>query len=97
MNNGTSNINITGVTCGPGHGIRYRYIIIIEIWFSWWNFSTVKSVLFSLSCGCEFSVGSLGEKGAYEMVEQVHVRNCSFNGSENGLRIKTCPVQRQTD
>ncbi|TKY68029.1 polygalacturonase protein [Spatholobus suberectus] len=56
MNGGTSNINITGVTCGPGHGI---------------------------------SVGSLGENGAHEVVEQVHVNKCSFNGAENGMRIKT--------
>ncbi|XP_039688570.1 probable polygalacturonase At3g15720 [Medicago truncatula] len=58
MNNGTSNINITGVTCGPGHGI---------------------------------SVGSLGENGAYEIVEQVYVKNCTFIRTENGMRIKTWP------
>ncbi|XP_027356778.1 probable polygalacturonase At3g15720 [Abrus precatorius] len=58
INNGTTNINITGVTCGPGHGI---------------------------------SVGSLGGKGAYDIVEQVYVNNCSFNGAENGMRIKTWP------
>ncbi|KAJ1440081.1 Pectin lyase fold/virulence factor [Sesbania bispinosa] len=56
INGGASNINITGVTCGPGHGI---------------------------------SVGSLGAKGAYETVEQVYVKNCSFKGSKNGMRIKT--------
>ncbi|XP_057432709.1 probable polygalacturonase At3g15720 [Lotus japonicus] len=58
INNGTSNINITGVTCGPGHGI---------------------------------SVGSLGAKGSYAVVEQVHVYNCTFKGSDNGMRIKTWP------
>ncbi|KAJ7949617.1 Pectin lyase-like superfamily protein [Quillaja saponaria] len=56
MNDGTSYINITGVSCGPGHGI---------------------------------SVGSLGEDGAEETVEQVIVHDCSFSGTQNGLRIKT--------
>ncbi|KAK7312071.1 hypothetical protein VNO77_35631 [Canavalia gladiata] len=54
----TSNINITGVTCGPGHGI---------------------------------SVGSLGEKEDYETVEQEYIKNCPFNGAENGKRIKSFP------
>ncbi|KAJ6745450.1 POLYGALACTURONASE/GLYCOSIDE HYDROLASE FAMILY PROTEIN [Salix koriyanagi] len=55
---GCSNINITGIICGPGHGI---------------------------------SVGSLGENGATEQVEEVHVRNCSFTRTQNGARIKTVP------
>ncbi|KAI5586586.1 hypothetical protein BDE02_06G222400 [Populus trichocarpa] len=55
---GCSNINITGINCGPGHGI---------------------------------SIGSLGENGATEQVEEVHVRNCNFTGTENGARIKTVP------
>ncbi|XP_020215376.1 probable polygalacturonase At3g15720 [Cajanus cajan] len=56
INGGTSYINITGVTCGPGHGI---------------------------------SVGSLGKKQSYEVVEHVRVYNCSFTGTTNGMRIKT--------
>ncbi|XP_034916287.1 probable polygalacturonase At3g15720 [Populus alba] len=55
---GCSNINITGINCGPGHGI---------------------------------SIGSIGENGATERVEEVHVRNCNFTGTENGARIKTVP------
>ncbi|KAK7331444.1 hypothetical protein VNO77_25669 [Canavalia gladiata] len=56
INSGSSFINITGVFCGPGHGI---------------------------------SVGSLGKDGAFDTVEEVHVQNCTFNGSTNGARIKT--------
>ncbi|KAE9608049.1 putative polygalacturonase [Lupinus albus] len=56
LNDGTSNINITYINCGPGHGI---------------------------------SIGSLGKNGAYETVEQVYVSYCSFNGTTNGVRIKT--------
>ncbi|GAU51490.1 hypothetical protein TSUD_94340 [Trifolium subterraneum] len=56
INNGSSFINISGVFCGPGHGI---------------------------------SVGSLGKDKKYATVEHVHVKNCTFNGTSNGVRIKT--------
>ncbi|XP_057431872.1 probable polygalacturonase At3g15720 [Lotus japonicus] len=56
INSGSSFINITGVTCGPGHGI---------------------------------SVGSLGRNGAYETVEEIHVKYSTFTGTTNGARIKT--------
>ncbi|KAF8035861.1 hypothetical protein BT93_C1781 [Corymbia citriodora subsp. variegata] len=56
INAGSSYINITSVSCGPGHGI---------------------------------SIGSLGANGANETVEEVQVRNCTFNGTTNGARIKT--------
>ncbi|KAJ0030345.1 hypothetical protein Pint_12381 [Pistacia integerrima] len=56
VNTGSSFINITGVACGPGHGI---------------------------------SVGSLGEDGADDRVEEVHVRDCNFSRTQNGARIKT--------
>ncbi|CAO2825802.1 unnamed protein product [Amaranthus hypochondriacus] len=52
----TSWINITGIMCGPGHGI---------------------------------SIGSLGKNGGMAKVEQIYVKNCTFNGSSNGARIKT--------
>ncbi|GLT98560.1 hypothetical protein SLE2022_160600 [Rubroshorea leprosula] len=56
INNYSSYINITGVACGPGHGI---------------------------------SVGSLGINGEEAKVEEIHVKNCSFTGTDNGARIKT--------
>ncbi|XVE97434.1 hypothetical protein REPUB_Repub03eG0019200 [Reevesia pubescens] len=55
---GSSNISITKITCGPGHGI---------------------------------SIGSLGEEGADEKVQQVYVTDCTFNATQNGARIKTSP------
>ncbi|KAL5730764.1 galacturonan 1,4-alpha-galacturonidase [Ranunculus cassubicifolius] len=60
MGPGAANINITGVTCGPGHGI---------------------------------SVGSLGKKNAKEeqSVTGVVVKNCTFIGTDNGVRVKTWP------
>ncbi|CAL5419677.1 unnamed protein product [Camellia sinensis] len=56
MINGCKYINITGVNCGPGHGI---------------------------------SIGSLGKNGSRATVEELHVKNCTFNGTQNGARIKT--------
>ncbi|KAK8508448.1 hypothetical protein V6N12_020229 [Hibiscus sabdariffa] len=56
INGGSSFINITGVNCGPGHGI---------------------------------SIGSLGDGGAYDTVEEVHVKNCTLRNTQNGVRIKT--------
>ncbi|KAI8544329.1 hypothetical protein RHMOL_Rhmol08G0288000 [Rhododendron molle] len=55
---GSSNVNISGVTCGPGQGI---------------------------------SIGALG-RGGYDTVEEIHVRNCTFKGTMNGVRIKTWQV-----
>ncbi|KAK6912602.1 Glycoside hydrolase, family 28, partial [Dillenia turbinata] len=56
INSNSSYVNITGIRCGPGHGI---------------------------------SIGSLGHDGSTEVVEEVHVKNCTFNGTQNGARIKT--------
>ncbi|KAI4317378.1 hypothetical protein L6164_025250 [Bauhinia variegata] len=39
--------------------------------------------------GHGISIGSLGENGEYAKVEEIHVRNCSFTGTQNGVRIKT--------
>ncbi|GLU22100.1 hypothetical protein SLE2022_381970 [Rubroshorea leprosula] len=58
VNAGNSDINITGITCGPGHGI---------------------------------SIGSLGVGKHRVKVENVHVKNCIFNRTLNGARIKTWP------
>ncbi|KAJ7962869.1 Pectin lyase-like superfamily protein [Quillaja saponaria] len=56
ISGGSSMINITGVFCGPGHGI---------------------------------SIGALGVHGESDIVEEVHVRNCTFEGTLTGVRIKT--------
>ncbi|CDP20789.1 unnamed protein product [Coffea canephora] len=58
INSGSSDIQMTNVSCGPGHGI---------------------------------SVGSLGGNGSYATVEQVNVTKCNFQGTQNGIRIKTWP------
>ncbi|CAL5398108.1 unnamed protein product [Camellia sinensis] len=55
ISRGSSNVNITGVTCRPGNGI---------------------------------SIGALGH-GGYDRVEGIHVSNCTFKGTMNGVRIKT--------
>ncbi|KAG7981030.1 hypothetical protein I3843_05G212100 [Carya illinoinensis] len=45
----------------------------------------------SVACGPGhgISIGSLGKNGNYETVEEVHVRDCNFTGTQNGARIKT--------
>ncbi|XP_028186858.1 probable polygalacturonase At3g15720 isoform X3 [Glycine soja] len=53
---GSSKIKITGITCGPGHGI---------------------------------SIGSLGTRGETDIVEDVHVENCTLTETLTGVRIKT--------
>ncbi|CAN0886587.1 Probable polygalacturonase At3g15720 [Linum grandiflorum] len=39
--------------------------------------------------GHGISIGSLGENGVYETVEDVHVEDCTFRNTMNGARIKT--------
>ncbi|KAI3792054.1 hypothetical protein L2E82_05923 [Cichorium intybus] len=58
INGGIMDLNVSGVLCGPGHGI---------------------------------SIGSLGENGRHDTVEQVRVEHCNITGTTNGLRIKTVP------
>ncbi|PKA63095.1 Exopolygalacturonase [Apostasia shenzhenica] len=53
---GTSNLTVSGVLCGPGHGI---------------------------------SVGSLGALANESVVADITVRNCTLNGTDNGVRVKT--------
>ncbi|GFP88990.1 probable polygalacturonase at3g15720, partial [Phtheirospermum japonicum] len=56
INGGTSDVNISNIACGPGHGI---------------------------------SIGSLGKKGHHDEVQRINITNCSFNRTQNGVRIKT--------
>ncbi|XP_022716563.1 probable polygalacturonase At3g15720 [Durio zibethinus] len=53
---GSSFINISGIACGPGHGI---------------------------------SIGSLGKDVENATVEEIHIKDCILNGTDNGARIKT--------
>ncbi|XP_050379779.1 probable polygalacturonase At3g15720 [Argentina anserina] len=45
----------------------------------------------NIACGPGhgISVGSLGVKKSHQTAENILVRNCSFNGTQNGARIKT--------
>ncbi|KAJ4839312.1 hypothetical protein Tsubulata_018124 [Turnera subulata] len=58
INGGSSNITVTNIACGPGHGI---------------------------------SIGSLGDSGSDDSVEEVNVQYCNFTSTMNGARIKTVP------
>ena len=56
LGQGSKNILVSDVFCGPGHGI---------------------------------SVGSLGKDTKDEEVVGLTVRNCTFTGTSNGVRVKT--------
>ncbi|GER48274.1 pectin lyase-like superfamily protein [Striga asiatica] len=56
IGDGCTGVNVTGVWCGPGHGI---------------------------------SIGSLGKYEGEGNVAEVTLKNCTFDGTENGVRIKT--------
>lgn len=43
------------------------------------------------SCLQLCSIGSLGKQEKEDPVKSIHVRNCTLNGTTNGLRIKTWP------
>ncbi|XP_065854744.1 probable polygalacturonase At3g15720 [Euphorbia lathyris] len=51
--------------------------------------SMIKIAGVTCGPGHGISVGSLGKDGAYEVVEDVHVQNCTFKETQNGVRIKT--------
>ncbi|KAL6216981.1 hypothetical protein ACLB2K_010199 [Fragaria x ananassa] len=55
------------------------------------NSGCSKLNITNIKCGPGhgISVGSLGQDGAYATVENVYVKNCSFSGTQNGVRIKT--------
>ncbi|KAF8017484.1 hypothetical protein BT93_H2609 [Corymbia citriodora subsp. variegata] len=55
---GNTNISVSYVDCGPGHGI---------------------------------SIGSLGKGENEEKVDLITVSNCTINGTQNGVRVKTWP------
>ncbi|KAL5702435.1 galacturonan 1,4-alpha-galacturonidase [Ranunculus cassubicifolius] len=62
MVNGTSNVNVFDVTCGPGHGVAIG------------------------------SMGGPNKENKEEIITNVAVRNCTFTGTDNGVRIKTWPA-----
>ncbi|GLU08465.1 hypothetical protein SLE2022_253770 [Rubroshorea leprosula] len=55
---GSINISVSGIQCGPGHGI---------------------------------SIGSLGKYKNEKDVIGIKIENCTINGTQNGVRVKTWP------
>ncbi|GMN45153.1 hypothetical protein TIFTF001_014340 [Ficus carica] len=76
---GSSQINIFHSIIGTGDAIKS-------------GSSHINIILVACGPGHGISVGSLGIGGGNHIVEEVHVRNCSFIGTTNGARIKTRKV-----
>ncbi|KAK3001461.1 hypothetical protein RJ639_020561 [Escallonia herrerae] len=88
-----SKLDIANVECGPGHGISKNRVL-----FDHPIFSTCLTELTGLTGLKTYaravadSIGSLGRGGSFVQVENIRVRNSSFNGTTNGARIKTWQV-----
>lgn len=86
ISNGSSDVNIEGIRCGPGHGIR-----LVDLSTPWNKHKIWCPITIDIVFGwC--SIGSLGKGGAEDRVEKVHVKDVKFRGSTNGARIKTWQV-----
>lgn len=91
---GTQNLWIQRVACGPGHGIRWGTIALIYTVMSH-GYMLVVAHEFGLLFWfkkvflCHCSIGSLGKGLEEESVQNVVVKNVVFNGTQNGLRIKS--------
>ncbi|XP_014515465.1 probable polygalacturonase At3g15720 [Vigna radiata var. radiata] len=53
--------------------------------------SNISATGIACGPGHGISIGSLGRNKAYDTVEEVLVKNCTFTNTENGARIKTVP------
>ncbi|KAK4479723.1 hypothetical protein RD792_015255 [Penstemon davidsonii] len=55
------------------------------------NAGTSNVFIANIECGPGhgISIGSLGKDGSYDEVEAIHVTNCTFKNTENGVRIKS--------
>lgn len=95
IGDGSKYVNISGISCGPGHGIRYIFCITlhVSIIFDYCKINLKIITNYSKFYIAQTSIGSLGRNGSKETVENVIVRDCIFRKTDNGVRIKTWQVK----
>ena len=73
---------------------NFRFLLFFHGKMNFLSYQILVSLsLFVIVC----SIGSLGKNGAFDTVEEVHVRNCTFKGTQNAARIKTWLVKEGND
>ncbi|PPS04524.1 hypothetical protein GOBAR_AA16129 [Gossypium barbadense] len=99
ISSGSSHINITGIACGPGHGIEALEMHGGSHSRKSGSFELIAlllstSIIARVNCKNESTNCSIGALGAHgeDTVEEVHVRNCTLKGTMTGVRIKTWQV-----
>jgi len=80
--------------CGPGHGIRFVRVFSMYISEDYICIA-LHNIIITLILRCFYSIGSLGSSNAYETVEEIFVKNCTFKSAIHGVRIKTWEVNRK--
>lgn len=92
ISGGSSNIKISGIMCGPGHGIRYRFVHILD---GTWDVNKQRYINLEgkslIICKFTCSIGALGSSGV-DVVENIDVRNCTMTKTLAGVRIKSWQV-----
>lgn len=87
---GNSQVIITSIHCGPGHGIRYLFQPFFMQYITEINIDQPVSLMF-ISIFDYDSVGSLGKYRNEGDVSGLMVKDCTMTETMNGVRIKTWP------
>ncbi|XP_012829369.1 PREDICTED: probable polygalacturonase At2g43860 [Erythranthe guttata] len=93
---GSMKMRIDRIVCGPGHGIRYVYMVTTCMYTLRYAIYTQKYYDnyfndLDLFCFEKNSIGSLGSSAIENGVDGVIVTNSIFTQTQNGVRVKSWP------